>query len=98
MRTGIAVAFPPAFYARIAPRSGLAARWGIDTLAGVVDADYRGEIIVLLTKHTPYPYIIKAGERVAQLILERASLSPVIEVAELPSTTRGEKGFGSSGV
>ena len=97
VRTGIAIAFPPAFYARIAPRSGLAARWGIDTLAGVVDADYRGEVGVIVVNLGAEPVTIERGERIAQLVV-----APVVRAAfepepELNGTARGEGGFGSTG-
>lgn len=109
VRTGISVRIPDGFYGRIAPRSGLAAKWGIDVLAGVIDADYEGELIVLLTKHTTYPYMIKPGDRVAQLILEHAEAPTMLHVisdggdgAVFKATARegaprGASGFGSTG-
>lgn len=95
--TGIAVAIPDAHYGRVAPRSGLAAKHGVDVLAGVIDADYRGEIQVILINHGHDPLWINPGDRIAQLILERASIMPVDEVAELDGTARGAAGFGSTG-
>lgn len=95
--TGIAVAFDETHYGRIAPRSGLAAKHGVDVLAGVIDCDYRGEIIVLLTSHAQ-SHVITKGDRIAQLIMERATIMPAYEVAILPPTARGENGFGSTGL
>lgn len=99
VRTGIAVAVPPGYYGRIAPRSGLAAKQGVGVLAGVIDADYRGELIVMLTSHREglWHHEIQRGDRIAQLILERADIFDPVEVEELDNTVRGEKGFGSSG-
>jgi dUTP pyrophosphatase len=98
-RTGIAVAIPNGYYGRIAPRSGLASKQGIDVLAGVIDADYRGELIVLLTHHSMSADIhrLKAGERIAQLILERADIPTMVVTDQLDETVRGSGGFGSSG-
>ncbi|MBW8268319.1 dUTP diphosphatase [Caldovatus aquaticus] len=95
--TGIALAIPEGCYGRIAPRSGLAIR-GLDVLGGVVDADYRGEIMVILANHDHHRAVeIQHGERIAQLIIERIE-TPVVELVEsLPSTWRGVGGFGSTG-
>lgn len=96
VRTGIAVSMPEHCYGRIAPRSSLGAK-GIKVHGGVVDSDYRGEIIVLL-QSTEKEYYIKKGERIAQLILERYEYSSIIEeVDSLDCTDRGEGGFGSTG-
>lgn len=97
VRTGLSVAISPGFYGRVAPRSGLAVRHGIDTLSGVIDSDYRGEILCVLINHGDSPFEIKPGERIAQLIIESiASLEP--EWAErLDETERGAGGFGSTG-
>src|ERR1041385_5079843 len=70
VRTGLAVAIPEGFYGRVAPRSGLAGRHGIDALAGGVDADYRGEILCALVNHGSEPFEIEPGARVAQLVIE----------------------------
>src|SRR5919205_1579490 len=74
VRTGLAVAIPYGFYGRVAPRSGLAVKNGLDTLAGVVDADYRGEILCALVNHGDAAVEIEVGTRVAQLIIERIAL------------------------
>lgn len=97
VKTGIAIAFDADHYARIAPRSGLAVKQGVHTMAGVVDCDYRGEIMVALTTIHTNPVAIKKGERIAQLIMERCSIMPVYEVGVLPETARGAAGFGSTG-
>lgn len=84
------------FYFRIAPRSGLAVNNGIDVMAGVVDADYRGEIIVVLYNTGSETFCVKKGSKCAQLIMERAYL-PTIETSdELTNTARGADGFGST--
>lgn len=88
---------PRGHYLRIAPRSGLALKGGIDPLGGVVDRDYRGEVAGILVTHTGAPFTISHGDRVAQIIAEKASIVPVIEVAALGSTDRGVGGFGSTG-
>jgi dUTP pyrophosphatase len=96
--TGIAISVPSGHYARIAPRSGLAANNGIDTGAGVVDSDYRGEVIVLLFNFENTDFIVSEGMRIAQLIIEKIAILPVEEVYTLDNTERGAKGFGSSGI
>lgn len=99
VRTGIAVAIPEGYYGRIAPRSGLAVKHGIDVLAGVIDADYRGEVVVVLTNHLKWDHCfeIKAGDRIAQLILERADKPVMVVTDQLSETERGFGGFGSTG-
>lgn len=96
--TGISVAFSNDVYLRIAPRSGLAAKHGIDVLAGVVDSDYRGEIKVILVNHGKERFIISPGDRIAQMILERIKTAMFSEVSSLSDTARSSKGFGSTGV
>ena len=98
--TGITLEFPSDCYARIAPRSGLAFKKGIDVFAGVVDSSYRGEIRAILMNHGTDPVEVKAGDRIAQIIFERIYTPEVIEevpVEELTRTDRGEGGFGSTG-
>lgn len=82
---------------RIAPRSGLASKNFIDTGAGVIDADYRGQVKVLLFNHAEADFEIKEGDRIAQLILERIYTPEVVEVQELAESVRGAGGFGSTG-
>ena len=98
VKTDLSIACPPGTYARIAPRSGLALKKGIDTGAGVVDADYRGPVGVILFNWGKEDFEIKVGDRIAQLILEQIVLPDVVETDELPETVRGEGGFGSTGV
>ena len=100
--TGITIQLPPGTYGRIAPRSGLAVKHGLDVLAGVVDPDYTGEVkVVLQNTDMNQPFVIRPGYRIAQLILEQC-VTP--EVVEIPGectglvTERGAAGFGSTGV
>lgn len=97
VRTGLAVAVPSGFYGRMAPRSGLALKSGIDVLAGVIDADYRGEVICLLVNFGEVAFRIAAGERIAQLIVEKVAICEPDWADELPVTDRGAMGFGSTG-
>ena len=97
VRTGLAVAIPAGFYGRVAPRSGLAVRHGIDVLAGVIDADYRGEILCALVNHGPEPFEIEPGARIAQLIIETIATPEPAWAEDLEETTRGAGGFGSTG-
>ena len=102
--TGITIQLPPGTYGRIAPRSGLAVKHGLDVLAGVVDPDYTGEVkVVLQNMDMNQPFVIRPGYRIAQMILEQC-VTP--EVVEIPgectglvdvSTARGANGFGSTG-
>ena len=82
---------------RIAPRSGLAVKHFIDTGAGVIDSDYRGQVKVLLFNHSEVDFEIKEGDRIAQLVIERIYTPEVVVVENLEETIRGEGGFGSSG-
>ncbi|KAF4510765.1 hypothetical protein G6O67_002633 [Ophiocordyceps sinensis] len=95
--TDISIAVPAGTYGRIAPRSGLASKHFIDTGAGVIDADYRGQVKVLLFNHADADFDIKEGDRVAQLVLERIVTPDVVEVQELEESVRGAGGFGSTG-
>jgi len=96
-RTGLAVAIPEGFYGRVAPRSGLATKMGIDVLAGVIDADYRGEIGCLLYNAGQERVELEAGSKVCQLIIERIISPPAAWAEELDDTERGGGGFGSTG-
>ncbi|MEW5319806.1 MAG: hypothetical protein WDW38_010933 [Sanguina aurantia] len=98
VKTGLAIKTPSGTYGRVAPRSGLAAKHGIDTGAGVIDEDYRGEVGVILFNHSDADFPVKRGDRIAQLILERIATPDIMEVAELDDTTRGTSGYGSTGV
>lgn len=97
IRTGLQLAIPTGHYGRVAPRSGLAVRHCVDVAAGVVDSDYRGEVGVVLVNHGAAEFCVRAGDRVAQLVLERVSTPEVEVVAGLDDTERGEGAFGSTG-
>jgi dUTP pyrophosphatase len=97
VKTGLAVAIPSGFYGRVAPRSGLAVKHGLDVLAGVIDSDYRGEIICALINHDDKPFEVEAGMRIAQLVIESIETPEPIWSEELSETKRGVGGFGSSG-
>lgn len=97
--TGIAIEIPEGYYGRIAPRSGLAAKSGIDVLAGVVDSGYRGEIkVILYNSDKSNTFFVEEGDRIAQLIIEKHYNFDFVEVVEeLTDTERGLGGFGSTG-
>jgi dUTP pyrophosphatase len=97
VRTGLAVAIPRGYYGRVAPRSGLALRHGIDVLAGVIDSDYRGEILCALVNHGREPFQIETGARVAQLVVEAIATPDPVWAEDLEQTDRGAGGFGSTG-
>ena len=99
VETGISIQFPRDCYGRIAPRSGLAAKYAIDVLAGVVDSSFRGTLKVILMNNSPDEFVVKSGDRIAQLIFERIYTPSGLQVVDsLDDSSRGEKGFGSSGV
>lgn len=98
IKTDIAVAIPSGTYARVAPRSGLAFKHGIDVMAGVIDEDYRGAVGVILYNTSDEPFQVSIGDRIAQLILEKIETPLVNVVEELDETGRGEGGFGSTGM
>ena len=94
---GISVSCNPDWYLRVAPRSGLAVRRGVDVLAGVVDSSYRGEVKVVVQNHGKGMLYINRGMRIAQLIPTQTSQNSYEFVDELPDSLRGEDGFGSTG-
>lgn len=96
--TDLSIAIPEGTYARIAPRSGLALKHSIDVGAGVIDADYRGPVGVILFNHSDADFAVKPGDRIAQMIIEVIATPDVAEVEDLDATVRGEGGFGSTGV
>lgn len=98
VRTGVSMAIPMGFYGRVAPRSGLACKSGIDVGAGVIDSGYRGEIKVLLRNTSDLPFNFRAGERIAQLIIEKCHSATFEVVENLDETERKSGGFGSTGV
>lgn len=99
VETGIVFQFPADVYARVAPRSGLAFKHGIQVGAGVVDSDYTGSIKVILFNHGTEPFEVRVGDRIAQVIFEKIELPELEECAfdDLNATDRGAGGFGSTG-
>ena len=97
--TGFAIALPPGFEAQVRPRSGLAAKNGITVLntPGTIDADYRGEVKVILANLGQEPFVIKRGERIAQMVIAPVTTAMWERVEKLSETKRGEGGFGSTG-
>ena len=100
IKTGLFIALPIGYEAQVRPRSGLAAKNGITVLnsPGTIDADYRGEIGVILVNLSNDDFVIQNGERIAQMIIAKHERANWIEVQELTETSRGEGGFGSTGV
>jgi dUTP pyrophosphatase len=98
--TGLSIALPEGFEAQLRPRSGLAARHGVTVLnaPGTVDADYRGEISVLLINHGGTPFTIRRGERIAQMVIAPVTQAELVSVTKLSPTGRGSGGFGSTGL
>ncbi|MGQ0681164.1 dUTP diphosphatase [Bradyrhizobium sp.] len=97
--TGFAIGLPPGFEAQVRPRSGLAAKHGVTVLnsPGTIDADYRGEINVILINHGEAPFAIRRGERIAQMVIAPVVQAQLMPVVALTSTERGSGGFGSTG-
>jgi dUTP pyrophosphatase len=98
VKTDLQIELPRGCYGRVAPRSGLALNHGIDIAAGVIDADYRGNVGIVIVNNGNENFVIKSGDRVAQLICEKILYPNVEEVSELNKTERGADGFGSSGI
>ncbi|GAA4279475.1 dUTP diphosphatase [Aquimarina mytili] len=100
IKTGLFIELPVGYEAQVRPRSGLAAKKGITVLnaPGTIDADYRGEVGVILVNLSNEDFVIENGERVAQMVIAKHERAEWIEVAELSETSRGEGGFGSTGV
>lgn len=97
--TGLMIALPPGTEAQVRPRSGLALKYGLTVLnaPGTIDADYRGEVAVLLINHGDAPFTVRRGERIAQLVVAPLATANLAVVAALPPTDRGTGGFGSTG-
>lgn len=97
--TGIGIALPEGYEAQVRPRSGLAARHGLTVLnaPGTIDADYRGEIKVPLIHHGTEPFVVRRGERIAQLVVAAVTQVAWTEAIALPDSHRGDGGFGSTG-
>ena len=97
--TGLAIALPDGFEAQVRPRSGLAAKHGVTVLnsPGTIDADYRGEIQVILINHGAEAFTIRRGERIAQMVIASVVQARLVLASALPLTDRGSGGFGSTG-
>jgi dUTP pyrophosphatase len=97
--TGLSIALPAGYEAQVRPRSGMAARHGVTVLnaPGTVDADYRGEIAVLLINHGDAPFAIRRGERIAQMVIASVARAELVAAVTLSVTERGSGGFGSTG-
>jgi len=99
--TGVAIALPPGYEAQVRPRSGLALKYGVTVLnsPGTIDADYRGELGVVLVNHGQEPFVVRTGERIAQLVVQAVPLVELIESVggPLEATARGAGGYGSTG-
>jgi len=98
--TGLFMALPAGYEAQVRPRSGLALKHGISVLntPGTIDADYRGEVMVLLVNFSTEDFIVNDGERIAQMVIARHETADFEEVAELDETERGTGGYGHTGV
>jgi len=96
---GFAIALPAGFEAQVRPRSGLAAKYGVTVCntPGTIDADYRGEVRVILINHSDAPFTVSRGTRIAQMVIAPVTKAILTEVDDLPETTRGSGGFGSTG-
>ena len=97
--TGLAIGLPEGYEAQVRPRSGLALKFGLSMVnaPGTIDADYRGEIKVLLINHGSEPFTVNRGERIAQLVVAPVTRAALCEVASLDATERGAGGFGHTG-
>jgi dUTP pyrophosphatase len=95
--TGLVVIVPKGHYGRVAPRSGLACKKCVDVAAGVIDEDYRGELMVVLVNNGNYPFVVKTGDKIAQLICEKISYPDIEQIEDADETKRGSDGFGSTG-
>lgn len=98
--TGFSIAIPPGYEAQIRPRSGLALRHGISLMnsPGTIDADYRGEVKVIVVNHGKEPFLINRGDRIAQMVIHRVYAGCFEVVENLPETKRSDGGFGHTGV
>jgi dUTP diphosphatase len=100
VKTGLFMAIPAGYEAQVRPRSGLAFKKGITVLnsPGTIDADYRGEVGVILVNLSDEDFVVEDGERIAQLVVAKCEQAEFVETSELSETERGEGGFGSTGV
>ncbi len=98
IKTNVSLAIPMNYYGRIAPRSGLAYKNGIDVLAGVIDSDYRGDIgVILYNTDANIDFEVKVGDKIAQIIIEPCASANFVNTQTLPATKRGEGGYGHTG-
>jgi dUTP pyrophosphatase len=97
--TGFALELPRGYEAQVRPRSGLALKHGVTLLnsPGTIDSDYRGELMVILVNHGDEPFLVRRGERIAQLVIAPVSHAEIVAAEELAATVRGPGGFGSTG-
>jgi dUTP pyrophosphatase len=97
--TGFALELPCGYEAQVRPRSGLALKHGVTLLnsPGTIDSDYRGELMVILVNHGDEPFLVRRGERIAQLVIAPVSHAEIVAAEELAATSRGPGGFGSTG-
>jgi len=96
--TGIAMAIPQGYVGLFWDKSGLASNHGLKTMAGVIDASYRGEIKILLHNLSNKPYLVEKGNKIAQMLIQPVEQREVVEVEDLNDTSRGADGFGSTGL
>ncbi len=96
--TGIALAIPTGYVGLIWDKSGIATNHGLKTMAGVIDAGYRGEIKILIHNLSNQPYTVQAGTKIAQMLIQPVEQKEIIEVQELDDSSRGDGGFGSTGM
>ncbi len=97
VRTGIALAIPPGYAGLIWDKSGIALQHGLKTMAGVIDAGYRGEVKIVVHNASLKAHTVQAGTKIAQMLVQPVVKKRITEVQELDETSRGEKGFGSTG-
>ena len=98
IKTGLAMAIPKGFRGIVKDRSGLAAKHGLETAAGVIDAGYRGEVGIVMRNHGSEEFAVEKGMRIAQMKIEEVPIMSLVEVDDLDDSQRGEGGFGSSGL
>lgn len=96
--TGIAMKIPEGYAGLIWDKSGLSFEWGLKVIGGVIDSGYRGEIIVSILNTSSDTYVVKKGQKIAQILIQKVEIPKLIEVLELSDTERGSKGFGSTGI
>lgn len=96
--TGIAIAIPPGYVGLIWDKSGIAHTHGLKTMGGVIDSGYRGELKIVIHNLSTTTYVVEKGSKIAQMLIQPVAQKTMVEVEELDDTSRGEKGFGSTGL